>query len=106
MIPQSVSLHTSKRRPDFEVTEGDATNPAGKLCLITLLMPLLTLLCEVQETDHGIALLRRIWHIFLRSREKISMLKESSNFITTWILFSWFLLSILLVDAKVNLEMQ
>lgn len=109
LIPQSVSLHTLKRRPHFEVTEGDATNPAGKLCLIALLMPPLTLLCEVQETDRGVALLRRIWHIFLRSRDEISMLKDSSEFITAWILFSSFSPSTLFIDVEVNcwdLQMQ
>lgn len=49
--------------PHFEVTECDATNPAGKLRLIAGLMPLLTMLSDMQEPDRGGALLRNIQHI-------------------------------------------
>ncbi len=56
LIPQTVSLHTACCHLHFEVTECDATNPAAKLCFITFLIPLLTLLCKILETDRRGAL--------------------------------------------------
>ena len=49
--------------PHFEVTECVATNPAGKLRLIAVLMPPLTVLSDMQETDRVGALLKNIQHI-------------------------------------------